>query len=410
MSENKYLKTSLPTNKDKKYASGFVKNAKRLFYATHSSKITDNCSSFFAICDEVRTPLGFPFLSTATCGCGNEKTDFDICSSNSPDSRNIMPFLSQKVESKNNKTAYTLIEENDKDIQEEIESMIDSEFDSRVEKEAKSRIDFIIKSEFKSKPESESASEFKSRRKRELEPDIKAMVRNELEDAREHISYEEFKEAVKKIEKAPMPKRTNGLLRQVYFPVDDGQYHLMTVMQSSMLVNEVNKALKESGVRKCSDSAQVPRNTCSQLMSKNSQHLCFESLPPERIRKNINSSLKHEYLIPDFDISSLPGVVNGMLESGYDDTLLTIIQEGIKKGKNNWRSKKDRAERKQETVDKFLANYGYSCQPADYEIHHIVPIAQGGADVVENMILLKKSVHDSVTEIHGDVFGWKKNT
>ena len=86
--------------------------------------------------------------------------------------------------------------------------------------------------------------------------------------------------------------------------------------------------------------------------------------------------------------------------------LEVIINEGIHKGMGNWRNEDDRAERKPETISAFCEKYGYKAPPVGYELHHIVPISQGGADVVENLILLSEEDHQQVTERHNEVFKW----
>ena len=314
--------------------------ARQNFYCTHSSKVSETYSAFFAICDEVREPLGFNYLCSATCGSDK----LDICT-NDAKLKNVQAFLSTEVEEKNSKTILQLLQEDDEDLRAEIEAYTDM--------------------------------------------------------------YEAFRKAMLEIPKAPMPTKTDGFLKQVYFPIDDEQYHLLTILLSSPLVAQVNEALKVTSIHKLRNSAMkgnVAGTTGSYMMSKNSMHFCFCSLPPRSAKKNLEKALKHEYLVPDFDVDELEGVKNGML---IDDSFLdVIINEGIRKGTGNWLHEYDRAERKPETTAAFLEKYGYDSLPVGYELHHIVPIAQRGADVIENLILLSEADHQKVTDKHKEVFKW----
>ena len=87
--------------------------------------------------------------------------------------------------------------------------------------------------------------------------------------------------------------------------------------------------------------------------------------------------------------------------------LSMIIEEGKRKGEGNYRAAYLRDERKEETVQAFLAKYGYHGIPIGYEIHHIVPLSQGGADSIKNMIMLSIEEHAKVTEAHAAYFKWR---
>ena len=55
----------------------------------------------------------------------------------------------------------------------------------------------------------------------------------------------------------------------------------------------------------------------------------------------------------------------------------------------------------------FLAQHGYDELPEGYEVHHIQPISEGGADSPENMILVSEAEHDEITAAHREYYGWK---
>ena len=53
--------------------------------------------------------------------------------------------------------------------------------------------------------------------------------------------YEDTRKALLSIPKCPPPKQTAKLLHQVYFPMEDGSYHLLSVLPSSIVLHEIRK-------------------------------------------------------------------------------------------------------------------------------------------------------------------------
>lgn len=58
--------------------------------------------------------------------------------------------------------------------------------------------------------------------------------------------------------------------------------------------------------------------------------------------------------------------------------------------------------------NQFLADHGYVCVPDGFEVHHIVPVSQGGSDSTDNMILIDKEQHDQITSAHREFYGWNR--
>lgn len=58
--------------------------------------------------------------------------------------------------------------------------------------------------------------------------------------------------------------------------------------------------------------------------------------------------------------------------------------------------------------DAFLEENGYDGVPDGYEVHHIVPLSEGGADTPDNMILLTEDDHAEITAEHGRFYGWHR--
>lgn len=205
------------------------------------------------------------------------------------------------------------------------------------------------------------------------------------------------------------PCRTNQFIKQVFFPVGDS-YHLLSILPSTVLNYEVSDRLYQAKIpriRLCLLSPNAAATTGSRLVSKNKWPFVFQALPPKKLEKTLKKALDKEYLLPDINIDELDGVDAGCL---IDDALLPlIIEEGKRKGEGNYRRKHLRDERKEETVQDFLRQYGYDGIPVGYEIHHIVPLSQGGADSTKNMIMLSIEDHDKVTEAHAAYFQWRKH-
>lgn len=102
------------------------------------------------------------------------------------------------------------------------------------------------------------------------------------------------------------------------------------------------------------------------------------------------------------DANGLPGVKNGMLVD--DSQLSTISEDGMLQGTQHINAEGE--SRSEEAKEEFLHRNGYTQIPAGYEIHHIVPLSEGGADDPQNMVLLRTDQHDAVTRAHEQFYGW----
>lgn len=56
--------------------------------------------------------------------------------------------------------------------------------------------------------------------------------------------------------------------------------------------------------------------------------------------------------------------------------------------------------------DAFLALHGFDGVPDRFEVHHVVPLSQGGPDSIDNMILVTEAEHDLITAAHQEYYGW----
>ncbi len=95
-------------------------------------------------------------------------------------------------------------------------------------------------------------------------------------------------------------------------------------------------------------------------------------------------------LIPDTSIDHIPGVHNGMADSSATDELILL---GCREDAYHVPD----PDRDPAARNEFLRQHGYSEGPSGYEVHHIVPLYVGGADVPENMVLVSIEEHDIIT-------------
>lgn len=111
----------------------------------------------------------------------------------------------------------------------------------------------------------------------------------------------------------------------------------------------------------------------------------------------------HGGIMPFFnDVDNLPGVQNGMLTDSSQ--LQQIIDMGEIDGAQHIHD--DDIVRSEEMKKAFLHKYGYTEVPVGYEVHHIVPLSEGGADNPQNMILLSETDHNAVTAAQHIFYGW----
>lgn len=220
-------------------------------------------------------------------------------------------------------------------------------------------------------------------------------------------------EAIKP-EEAPMPNKTDRFIKQVYFPVgSDDEYHLLSVLPSTSLLNEVNdriwKKIRELGkhsIRLSLMSSNIINNTASRIVIKKaSKPKLFLSLPPSILTAESVAKRRKEVSaknLPPFSIDDLEGVVDGMCIS--NETLHYISGVGITHAGNYCYVE----ERSEEVKVEFLNKYGYESQPEGYELHHIIPLSQGGEDSADNMILLSEADHQLITSEHQKYFKWRR--
>ena len=104
------------------------------------------------------------------------------------------------------------------------------------------------------------------------------------------------------------------------------------------------------------------------------------------------------------DACQLPGVENGVFNGDASD-LQALIEAGEVEGAPHVTA--DDVERSPMTRAEFLNAHGIK-ETDGWEVHHVQPVAAGGVDSVENMVLISPDDHDTVTAAHREFYGWSK--
>ncbi len=99
----------------------------------------------------------------------------------------------------------------------------------------------------------------------------------------------------------------------------------------------------------------------------------------------------------------LTGIENGVFIGDFSD-FETLTKAGEIEGSEHIES--NDYVRSLEARDLFLKEHGFSSIPQGYEVHHIIPLSEGGADVSENMVLIKDELHSLITKAHAEYYGW----
>lgn len=105
----------------------------------------------------------------------------------------------------------------------------------------------------------------------------------------------------------------------------------------------------------------------------------------------------------DLACNSFDGVEGGVFD-GSEEDLNELSEAEMIEGSEHIDSEdivRDPAVRAE-----FLASCGYESLPEGYEVHHIIPLSEGGTDDPSNMVLLTKEEHDVITAAHRNFYEW----
>ncbi len=117
---------------------------------------------------------------------------------------------------------------------------------------------------------------------------------------------------------------------------------------------------------------------------------------------------------PDFDGADAAGsagfapgdlsVENGVFTGG-EEQLGRLIEYGQVDGAEHVPA--DEVVRSIASRDAFLSAHGFDGVPDGYQVHHVRPLSEGGADAPENMILVSDEEHAAITSAHASFYGWR---
>lgn len=96
-------------------------------------------------------------------------------------------------------------------------------------------------------------------------------------------------------------------------------------------------------------------------------------------------------------------IENGVFAGGADELDALI---GYGELENTEHLSAEEIQRDLGARDAFLSMHGYSAVPDGMEVHHVVPLCEGGADDPSNMILVSQEEHAEITAAHSRYYGW----
>ena len=117
---------------------------------------------------------------------------------------------------------------------------------------------------------------------------------------------------------------------------------------------------------------------------------------------NIPDAYGADDLFPITTVDVMPGVEDGLL---IDDSPANLAQMA-KAGEFNDTQHLSEVMRSYSARMEFLAQHDLERIPSGWELHHIVPLCEGGADAPDNMVLLRAEAHDWITKQHRLFYGW----
>ena len=107
-------------------------------------------------------------------------------------------------------------------------------------------------------------------------------------------------------------------------------------------------------------------------------------------------------LAPNVPVEHLAGVQDGML---LDDSPANLHELAVRGELGHTEHLSD-VVRSDAARTEFLELHGMEEAPPGWEVHHIIPLSEGGADSVDNMVLLRADDHAWITRMHEHFYGW----
>ena len=108
--------------------------------------------------------------------------------------------------------------------------------------------------------------------------------------------------------------------------------------------------------------------------------------------------------LPEIDVNSIYGIHNYVVSDTADINALSDL--GMKPELIDNHIDSSLIDRSETAKMDFLHAIGHDSLPKGYEVHHVVPLSQGGLDIPENMVLISEQAHDIITNQHRNFYGW----
>ena len=109
--------------------------------------------------------------------------------------------------------------------------------------------------------------------------------------------------------------------------------------------------------------------------------------------------------VPDYPVNDIAGVEDGVFV-GDEGDLQELSEAGEIDGTDHIDS--EDIVRDIGLRNEFLESIGYTSLPEGYEVHHVIPLSEGGPDDISNMVLLTEEEHAQITADHAKFYGWNK--
>lgn len=104
------------------------------------------------------------------------------------------------------------------------------------------------------------------------------------------------------------------------------------------------------------------------------------------------------------DACDLPGVENGVFVGDASDLKALTAAGEIPDSEHVSETDITRSEA---TKAAFLNAHGIE-ETEGWQVHHVVPLSEGGADDIHNMVLIDPEDHRTITSEHADYYHWQK--
>ncbi len=171
------------------------------------------------------------------------------------------------------------------------------------------------------------------------------------------------------------------------------------VVQAADCALEKNPALKDKKLHNTLVGAAVITGTIASAVMLGDAISSAEAASPD-----YSDMIPQDLFLPTVDVNNIFGVDNHIVGPNADIQGLSDL--GMRPEFIDNHIESDSIERSAAAKSDFLHTIGLDSIPQGYEIHHVVPLSQGGLDIPSNMVLITEEAHDFITAQHRQFYGW----